>query len=322
MEEFFVFAIVLGFIFAVLFFLEDYFDDKFNFRIHPSLIAGISISYFFILLLPEIAQGLPLFTIRNLEYLFVLLGFCFIHVSEKIIFQKVEINSQRRVRKMLKKQEILETVEDSMESIINKEIQQEHLDELALKDIASTLNDLYAQSKELITSIHRTKLKIEKHIEKELNELRFFTDFAYHFLVGFIIYNLLLLDPLAGVLFFIFAFFRSILDNRTEKVEIPFSDLDIKIKFQESKAKHLLQSISVIIGVLFSVIFDLIVPIHNVVYLEAIYVLYSFISGVILYVIVREVIPKNEKGNPIFFVIGVVALTTLILIIKYFQTSL
>ena len=322
MEEFFVLAVVLGLIFAVLFFIEDFYDDKHNFQIHPSLIAGISISYFFMLLLPEIAQGLPAFTISNIEYLFILLGFCFIHISEKLILQKVEINSQKRVRKMMKKEELLESVEDNMESIINEEIQQEYLDELALKDIASTLNDLHAQRTELKASINRTKLKIEKHIEKELNELRFITDTAYHFLVGFIIYNLLLLEPLAGVLFFIFAFFRAVINKRSEKVDIPFSDLDIKIKFKESKAKQLIIASSAVIGVLFSLIFDLIVPIHNAIYLEITYVLYSFISGVILYVIVREVIPKNEKGKPFYFILGVVIFTILILIIKFIQAIL
>ena len=320
MEEFFVLALVLGLIFAGLFFIEDYYDDENKFQIHPSLIAGISISYCFIILLPEIAQGLPVFTINNIEYLFILLGFCFIHVSEKLIIQKVEINSQKRVRKMIKKEEILETVERSIEGIINHEIQQEHLDELALKDMARTLNDLHVKGNEIMDSIKRTKLKIEKHIEKELTELRFFTDFVYHFLVGFIIYNLLLLEPLAGVLFFIFAFFRAIISNRSEKVEIPFSDLDIKIKFEESKARQLIFALSVAIGVVFSLFFDFIIPVHNEIYLEIIFVLYSFISGIILYVIVREVIPKHEKGNVSYFILGVVASTIVFVIIEYVRT--
>ncbi len=317
MEEFFVLAIVLGLIFAVLFFIEDYYDDKTLLRLHPSLIAGISISYCFIILLPEIAQGLPVFTINNIEYLFILFGFCFIHVSEKLIIQKVAINSQKRVRKMMKKEEILESVEDSIGAIINEEIQQEHLDELALKDMARTLNDLHAQRNEITASIKRKKYKIEKRIEEELNELRFLTDFAYHFLVGFIIYNLLLLEPLAGVLFFIFAFSRAIISNRSEKVEIPFSDLDIKIKLEESKARKLIFALSVTIGVVFSLVFDLIIPVHNEIYLEVIFVLYSFISGVILYVIVREVIPVHEKGNVAYFILGVVASTIVFVIIEY-----
>jgi hypothetical protein len=223
---------------------------------------------------------------------------------------------------MLKKEEILESVEQSIEDIINNEIQQEHLDELALKDMARTLNDLRAQGNEILASISRTKLKIKKHVEKELNELRFLTDFAYHFLVGFIIYNLLLLEPLSGVLFFIFAFFRAIISNRSENIEIPFSDLDIKIKFEESKARQLILALSVTIGVLFSVFFDLIIPVHNTIYLEVIYVVYSFVSGVILYVIVREVIPKNEKGNVIYFILGVVASTIIFVIIEYIEALL
>ena len=91
-------------------------------------------------------------------------------------------------------------------------------------------------------------------------------------------------------------------------------------KFEESNLKQLIIAVSALIGVVFSIIFDLIIPVHNVLYLEITYVLYSFISGVILYVIVREVIPKNEKGKPLYFMFGVIAFTILILIIKYVES--
>ena len=35
-------------------------------------------------------------------------------------------------------------------------------------------------------------------------------------------------------------------------------------------------------------------------------ILVSLIAGVLLYIIVREFIPQEEKGEPVFFVIGLV----------------
>ena len=66
-------------------------------------------SYFFIVLLPEISERLPElpFYLKIFEYFFILLGFIFIHVSEKLILQKVESKSQKRVRKLIRLEKTL-----------------------------------------------------------------------------------------------------------------------------------------------------------------------------------------------------------------------
>ncbi|MBA7535747.1 hypothetical protein ES705_28005 [subsurface metagenome] len=56
--------------------------------------------------------------------------------------------------------------------------------------------------------------------------------------------------------------------------------------------------------------------------LELLFVFYSIISGVILYVIVREVIPEKEKGDPIKFIIGLIGFTIVILLINIFTSVL
>ena len=38
-------------------------------------------------------------------------------------------------------------------------------------------------------------------------------------------------------------------------------------------------------------------------------------SGVILYTIVREVIPEKEKGKPLYFIIGAVSFTLLVILL-------
>jgi zinc transporter ZupT len=46
------------------------------------------------------------------------------------------------------------------------------------------------------------------------------------------------------------------------------------------------------------------------------YILFSFTSGVILYTVVREVIPEKEKGKPSYFLIGFVGFTLVIFVIN------
>jgi len=311
-------VILLAIIFGLLFFIED-FSTKLKIRLNISFIAGVSIAYFFIVLLPEVAERLPELPLhlKIFEFLFILLGFIFIHVSEKLILQKVESKSQKRVRKLMKMEENLEIVERNIEDIITLELtQEEKLDEFALRDLGRTLTELQDKSREIQSEIDEKKLKIKRHIQKDLNEIRYFTDFIYHFIVGLLIVALLIIEFLSGLLFFIFAYFRVIITSGSESSLEVYSDLGIEIKFEESTSIRFLLSSAVLIGVAFGVFFELFLPVN----LELIYILYSFISGVILYAIVREIIPEKEKGKPLYFLIGVVGFILIIYLIRIFTT--
>ncbi len=230
---------VISIIFGVLFFIADFYQRK-----HPkldiSLIAGISIAYFFLVLLPEIAENIPQFPLdlKLFEYLFVVIGFVFVHVSEKLILQKVESKSQRRMRKLIAKEKTLEAVERNIEKILTRELEQEDLDTIALKDIAQTISALNEQEQEFKSEINRYKSKIQNHINEELAKLRFFTNFTYHFLVGIIVVGLLAMNLITGILFFLYAWFRAIITNRSES-HLIFTDLEIYETFNiEENNKH------------------------------------------------------------------------------------
>ncbi len=317
MELSLIIIILLALIFSFLFFIED-FIPGIRFKLNKSFIAGISIAYFFLILLPEIAEGLPEFPfdLKIFEYLFILIGFIFIHVSEKLILQKVESKSQKRVRKLIKMEQNLELVGENIENILNKELKQEKLDEDALKALGETITELKDQEEEIKIEIEQKKKKIQMKIERDLKEIRFFTDYIYHFIVGIILIALLIIDLLSGILFFIFAFFRLIITRSSEFSKEIFSDLGIEIKYEESGTIRFVLASSVLVGVIIGTLFELFFPVN----IELIYILYSFISGVILYTIVREVIPEKEKGNPIYFLIGVVGFTVIIFIIRIFTT--
>jgi len=316
----FAFLVAISIIFGVLFFIVAFYERK-----HPkldiSLIAGISIAYFFLVLLPEIAENIPQFPLglKLFEYLFVVIGFVFVHVSEKLILQKVESKSQRRMRKLLIKEKTLEEVERNIEKILTRELEHEDLDTIALKDIAQTISALNEQEQEFKTEINRYKSKIQNHVNEELAKLRFFTNFTYHFLVGIIVVGLLAIDLITGILFYLFAWFRAIITNRSES-HLIFTDLEIyeTFNFEENIARKYILAFANLMGILIGIGLDLILFEHT----ELFYILYSFISGVILYTIVREVIPEKEKGKPLYFLIGFVGFTVVIFIINIFTSLL
>ena len=320
----FLIVVRISLVMGIVFFFTD-FNQKKHPTMHISLIAGISLSYFFLVILPEISQNIPEypFDLTIFEYLFVVLGFVFVHVSEKMILQKVEANSQKRMRKLMLKERTLEEVEKNIELVLTREINNEKLDESALKDIASTLNSLNKQGEEFKSEINQYKIKIQTHISEDLRSLRFFTNYTYHFLIGVIIVGLLtdelIKNPIIpAILFFFFAWFRALISHRTEAPQI-FSDLDLcEIVIEKNTRQRYILPSSTLLGILIGLFLEIVFPIQ----LELIYVLYSFISGVIMYTIFREVIPQKEKGKPLYFIIGFFGFTILIVIINLFSNVL
>lgn len=309
-------GIIIAIVFGVLFFVADYFDHEHH-QLHASLIAGISLSYFFLVVLPEISECLPEYPLhlKMFEYLFILIGIMFVHVSEKIILQKVEAKSQKRMRKLMKMENDLQMVEKNIEQVLHRETGKDKLDKDAIKEITRVINELTEKGDEIKEDVNRYKTKIQNRINKDLAEFRFFSNFAYHFLVGIIIVGLLFIEFIAAFLFFIFAWFRTIISNRKER-HVIFTDLDIYeiSDFDKSLIKKVILASSALIGVFFGLLFEFLLPVQ--IELELIFILYSFISGVILYTIIREVIPERETGKISYFILGAIGFAVIIFIIR------
>lgn len=313
-------TILIAVAFGIFFFIADYYEHKII-HLHASFIAGISVAYFFLIVLPEIAARLPAapFDLSLFEYLFVLIGFSFVHITEKFILQKVESKTQKKMRKLLQKEKILESVEHNMEKILTEEVTHESLDKAALKDISQTLISLNKEEEAMKIEINNYKIKIQNRINEDLKRLRFINDYIYHFLVGIILIGLLMIELVGGILFFIFAFFRTVITKRSE-AHLIFTDLEIyeDLKYDEKLTIKWFLGTSALTGIIIGLILKLIFPIN----IELLFIFYSFISGVILYVIVREVIPEREKGDPLKFLIGLVGFAVLIIVINIFTTVL
>jgi hypothetical protein len=304
--------ILLALFFGILFFIEDLYNKEV--RINPSLIAGIGLSYFFLVVLPEVAAKIPEYPLhlRNFEYLFFLIGIGFMHISEKLILRKIEHKTRKRAQKLIQNEQNLEQVEKNISLLLAQEINATHVDQAALRELAQVLASLNRQEVQLRQEILKAKQIVQSHVSKDLHELRHFTKFIYHFLIGFILLNLLLLDIIEGALFFMFSFLFALISNVPH--EKLYSDLDIEESKDDLKKRHYLVALSTILGVIFATISAILAPPN----LESIYLAFSFISGVILYKIMREVVPPKEKGNIKLFILGGLGFATFIYIVEHF----
>jgi zinc transporter ZupT len=94
-----------------------------------------------------------------------------------------------------------------------------------------------------------------------------------------------------------------------------FTDLEIYDTYDIERhvARKYILALSNLIGVLAGLFLYLI----NFAFTQVFFIFYSFISGVILYTIVREVLPQKEKGNPLYFIIGFIGFTLVIIAIAF-----
>jgi len=305
--------VIIVFLFGSAFFLVELYHEKIH--LNDSIIAGISISYFFLIVLPEISENLPEFPLHltAFEYFFVLLGFAFNHLSEKFILQRVESTTQHKARELVNMENNVELVEKSLEIMIADELHLEHHDVDALRELTETLISLQNQEKQFLTEIEQKKATIHDHILEHLNQLRRITSFIYHFLIGIIIVGLIQVEIIAVLLFFFFALFNTLISSRYKR-RVVYSDLDITVEFEDEGVKKILLSLATLFGIIAGLILNFIFSLN----LEILYLMFSFISGVILYTIVRYVIPEKEKGRPWLFLLSLIGFSILVLMLKIF----
>lgn len=301
---------------GILFFLIEFFEKGFP-KIHISYIAGISLAYFFFVILPEISEKIPQypFGLEVFEFFFVVVGFVFVHIIEKLILQNVEQKSQEEIRKLIKKEKTLELVEKNIENLLTKELNQEEFDQYSLKEMSNELISLNKKEEIIKNQIENYKIKIQDKISQDLANLRLFINILYHLIIGIILVGLIFLEFLGGILFFFFAFFRTIVSIRRIPHSI-FTDLEIyeKPEIIQSRFKKYINASSSLIGIFLGIVFDVLLPIN----LEYFYIIYSFISGAILYAIVREILPEKEKGKPIKFITGFLGFSNVIFVFNIF----
>jgi hypothetical protein len=300
----------LAFGLALVFFYID-FTHK-GPKLQRSFLAGVSMSYFFLVVLPEISVNLPEIPhhLENFRFLFILLGFIFVHFAEKLIFKTAEQEHFRRAKELDEKEFNLRLVENSITDFLTSGISQDELDLDAVKELNNIVLSLNQNHKEIQSQIDAIRQDIAQKVSVRVEKLDEMMKFIYHFLVGAILMGLLQYDLLAGLLFFVFAFFMAVLSNKTE--DEPKNPE--KNNHNHSRWLHILLAASVLLGVIWELIIDSFY--HET--LNFLYVGFSFTSGVILYNIMLRVIPKNDHDRPLYFLLGFIGFALFILSINLF----
>jgi len=123
----------------------------------------------------------------------------------------------------------------------------------------------------------------------------------YYFVVGSALVNLLNSNIKNGILFFIPVFIYAALSTMAAHGIHGMHSPPYKVL----TPLHFVQSMSVIAGTLFALFFNIPQPI--LLYLT------GLVVGILTYIVIRDMLPKGKKGEPLFFIAG--AGTYLILII-------
>jgi zinc transporter ZupT len=141
----------------------------------------------------------------------------------------------------------------------------------------------------------------QNRLAKELKEVHSISFFFYYFLVGIVLEDKLQADVLEGTLFLIPVALHAGLSTASLS--------RIHGEIRERIWPKIALSSSSLLGVVFATL----VPIPSLVD----NILTSLIAGVLLYIIVKEFLPEKKKGQPLFFIFGIILFFAFILIITF-----
>jgi len=244
----------------------------------------------------------------------IFIGFCFIHLSEKIILKRVGNQCRTIIKDLVIKKKQLEIEEKVTEHKLSAELGREKWDKLTLRKLAESLTGLNQQDKELKKHEKEIKIELQSHLNKDLEKVHVVINYFYHIIVGLIIFNLLKDNLISGLLFSFLAILKATISNTSNR-HIKIFDINIHTKIEEHNFIKIISITSVLTGVVIGLVFELIYPLSSFV----IFHFFAFISGIILYIIVREVIPQEEKGRPYYFISGATIFILILIFIEIFS---
>ncbi len=149
-----------------------------------------------------------------------------------------------------------------------------------------------------IAEKHVYQHKSSKRILKEIKEVHSVSFFIYHFLLGIIVYHFAQIDFETGLLFFIPILFHTTISN------ISLTEIHHHIK--EKLYLRIPLAASPLLGILFSYK----VPLSNYTFT----IILGFTIGALLYIVIRDTIPKEKEGNIYYFITGVAIMLLLIVL--------
>lgn len=151
------------------------------------------------------------------------------------------------------------------------------------------------------SSLHLLEKYIYQHTSRKkrltkLKEAHSAIFFFYYIIIGIILSDITNKNLIEGTLFFVPLVFHTTLGS------LSLNELHHTIK--KNLPLKIFLSASPLIGILMATYINIPVPVNHA--------LLGLISGALLFIITREVIPKESKGNPLDFLLGLAVYTIMI----------
>jgi zinc transporter ZupT len=137
------------------------------------------------------------------------------------------------------------------------------------------------------------------HGKADLTKTHFYAFFFYHFVIGVILYQLTSQDFTEGLLFFIPLAFHTMASTA--------SMTEVHHSFRRDTLNKFALANSTLAGVIVSSFINIGTFAHQS--------LFAFLVGMLLYVVIRDMLPQNQKGDPRYFVGGVALYTFVMMFI-------
>lgn len=153
-----------------------------------------------------------------------------------------------------------------------------------------------------VLEVHIRRHRSAHIMKRELKELHATIFFFYYFITGIVLFGVLSKSILAGILFFFPLLFHSTISSAS------MPELHEKIR-GVSKFRFVL-SLSTLLGILVAV--SLQIPLV----IDAIAL--GFVTGALLYIVIRDSMPKETKARPAYFLLGIILYTVLITLAEIF----
>jgi len=151
-------------------------------------------------------------------------------------------------------------------------------------------------------SLHLVDKQIYKYapkrdLKRELKEVHSAAFFLYHIIVGMLIVSFIRTSIFNGTLFLVPVFFQTVMSG------ISFGELHQQIK--ESLTVRIILSSSSTIGVVIALVVFIPSSLNSA--------LTGLLAGILMYIVIREFIPRDKAGEPKYFFYGMMFYVLLII---------
>ena len=136
-------------------------------------------------------------------------------------------------------------------------------------------------------------------VYKELNEVDLAAFFIDHTIVGLALIVLITETSLLTSIFLFIPFLFHMISS-----SLTVHQIYHKIRVKNST--RVLMSASVVLGTLIGIIMGITTLIFNI--------LLAFLVGALLYVVIKDMLPKHRKGHPLYFVLGNILMLVILLL--------